>query len=113
MVAVTEDMYRLGESLWRRLLSAGGFVCCHADGSKSVHFNRGRTCPPDLKIDLVQNRALLRDFVAEKNRSDVELDRRGRELYEHELAHAPTRGGRFWAKEKDSMLITAKVSDID
>ena len=89
---MTAAMYELGESLWRRLLAAGGFVWCHKDGRKTIHFNRGRACPPDLKKDLIQNRGLLKSFIDEKNRRDAELDRRGRELYDLEMAQH-TRGG--------------------
>ena len=53
----------IGERVWRRLVSAGGFVWSHEDGSKTIHFNRGYKPTRELAEVVGRHRSELRAYV--------------------------------------------------
>lgn len=50
------------------LLSEGGFVWTHADGRKTIHFNKGCKCSSDLARVLREYREDLKAWVDEYHR---------------------------------------------
>ena len=56
-------MLTVGEKVWNRLRSEGGFVWTLADGRKFVHFNKGCHCSPELRDLLKRHSEELKAFV--------------------------------------------------
>ena len=56
----------IGLRVHARLLREGGFVWSHSDGSKTVHFNKGRKPTPELVAALKKYRRELAAAVDEK-----------------------------------------------
>lgn len=67
---MSRDPYRIGRKVHKMLLSEGGFVWTHADGRKTIHFNRGCRCSPDLAQALRDYREDLKAWVDESHRLD-------------------------------------------
>lgn len=57
-----------GEKVWNELRKQGGFVYTAADGSKSVHFNRGKKPDRFLVALLAANREDLKLWIDEMHR---------------------------------------------
>lgn len=57
-----------GEKVWNELRKQGGFVYTAADGSKSVHFNRGYKPDRFLVALLAANREDLKLWIDEMHR---------------------------------------------
>ena len=57
-----------GEKVWNELRKQGGFVYTAADGSKSVHFNRGKKPDRFLVALLAANRDDLKLWIDEMHR---------------------------------------------
>ena len=57
-----------GEKVWNELRKRGGFVYTAADGSKSVHFNRGKKPDRFLVALLAANRDDLKLWIDEMHR---------------------------------------------
>lgn len=57
-----------GEKVWLELRKQGGFVYTAADGSKSVHFNRGKKPDRFLVALLAANRDDLKLWIDEMHR---------------------------------------------
>ena len=60
---VSRETLRIGERAWRRLVAGGGFVWTAADGSMSIHFNRGYKPTQELAEVVRRYRQELRLFV--------------------------------------------------
>jgi hypothetical protein len=58
---VTE--FEIGQRLHNRLVKEGGFVWSHNDGTKTVHFNRGKKPSAELVAALKKYRVPLSKFV--------------------------------------------------
>ena len=56
-------MTTIGEKVWNRLRSEGGFVHTTADGKKFVRFNRGCKCSPELRDLLKRHSEDLKEFI--------------------------------------------------
>ena len=56
-------MTTIGEKVWNRLRSEGGFVHTTADGRKFVRFNRGCRCSPELRDLLKRHNEDLKEFI--------------------------------------------------
>ena len=56
-------MITIGEKVWNRLRSEGGFVHTTADGRKFVRFNRGCKCSPELRDLLKRHSEDLKEFI--------------------------------------------------
>lgn len=56
-------MTTIGEKVWNRLRSEGGFVHTTADGRKFVRFNRGCKCSPELRDLLKRHSEDLKEFI--------------------------------------------------
>ena len=53
----------IGQRLHNRLVKEGGFVWSHNDGTKTVHFNRGKKPTAELVAALKKYRKQLASFV--------------------------------------------------
>ena len=65
---MSKDPYRIGREVHLMLLSEGGFVWTHADGRKTIHFNKGCKCSSDLARVLREYREDLKAWVDEYHR---------------------------------------------
>ena len=57
----------IGQRLHNRLVKEGGFVWSHNDGTKTVHFNRGKKPTAELVAALKKYRKQLASFVDHKH----------------------------------------------
>jgi hypothetical protein len=53
----------IGQRLRNRLIREGGFVWSHKDGTKTVHFNRGKKPSAELVAALKKYRKALAKFI--------------------------------------------------
>lgn len=74
----------IGQRLHTRLIKEGGFIWSHNDGTKTVHFNRGKKPSAELVAALKKYRAPLSKFVDFEHKRLEKFRRRSKSPSPHQ-----------------------------